>query len=108
RTPARPRPAANSPGTPRRHSPAASGRDRPGPRAAHQLLDRDPANEMLPPQLGPPFHVNHCLLLALDLDDRARLTSTPDASATAQGGQISTGEGGSVSHRRGQKFRSWI
>jgi|GEM_PF-5729117 len=55
---------------------------------------------MLPPQLSPPLHVNHTLLLALDLDDRARLTNTPDASTTtrggvnsqpAKGGQFSTG-----------------
>jgi hypothetical protein len=41
----------------------------------------------------------------LDRHDRARVDITLDASATIQGGQISTGEGGSVSHRCRQPRR---
>src|SRR5271154_1524860 len=67
------------------------------PRPTHQLLDRDPTNEMLPPQLSPPLHVKHRLLLALDLNDRARLTPTPDASAT-------TREGSNLNRRRRVSF----
>ena len=52
---------------------------------------------MLPAQLGPALHVEHVLPLALDLDDQARLTTTPDASATIQRGQFSIGEGGQFS-----------
>ena len=57
---------------------------------------------MLPPQLGPPLHVKHASSWPSINTNEARLTITPDASATVQGGQISTGEGGSVSHRRRQ------
>src|SRR6202041_1278899 len=35
-------------------------------RAAHQLLDRDPANEVLPAQLGPLLHVQHAPSPGLD------------------------------------------
>ena len=55
------------------------------------------ANEVLPPQLGPALHVEHVLPLAIDLDDQARLTTTPDASATAQ-------EGSNLNRRRGVSF----
>ena len=47
------------------------------------------AIDTAPPRAHPPP--------GLDQHDQARLTITPDASATTQGGQISTGEGGSVS-----------
>jgi hypothetical protein len=67
------------------------------PRTAHQLLDRDPTNEVLPAQLGPALHLEHVLPLALDLDDRARLTTTPDASATIQAGS-------NLNRRRGVSF----
>ena len=73
------------------------------PRPAHQLLDRHPAHEMLPPQLRPPLHVKHASSWPSINTNEARLTITPDASATIPGGQISTGEGGSVSHRRRQR-----
>src|SRR6202034_151476 len=47
---------------------------------------RHPTNEMLPAQLGPLLHVQHTPSPDLGDINRARLTSTPDASATAQGG----------------------
>ncbi len=72
------------------------------PGATHQLLDRHPTNEMLPTQLGPTLHVQHDPSPGLDNNDRTRLHATPDASATAQQGQFSTGEEGSVSHRHRQ------
>src|SRR5512135_1879479 len=71
---------------------------------AHQLLDRNPPHEMLPPQLGPLLHVQHASSWPSFNTNETRLTITPDASATIQRGQISTGEGGSVSHRRRQSF----
>src|SRR5512135_1416979 len=72
---------------------------------AHQLLDRNPPHEILPPQLGPLPHVQHASSWPSLNTNETRLTITPDASATIQGGQISTGKRGSVSHRRRQQMR---
>jgi hypothetical protein len=69
-------------------------------RCGASALDQDPTHEVLPARLCPALHVEQALLLAPDPDDRARLTTTPDASApseargqsqSAKGGQFSTG-----------------
>ena len=72
------------------------------PSAAHQLLDRHPANEVLPAQLCPPLHVQHAPSPGLGNSDRTRLTRPRAPPPPPQRGQISTGEEGSVSHRHGQ------
>ena len=67
------------------------------PRAAHQLLDRDTTNEVLPAQLGPALHLKHDPSPGLDDNNRARLTTPPDTSATAQAGS-------NLNRRRGVSF----
>src|ERR1700684_2929178 len=61
-----------------------------------------PANEMLPAQLGPLLHVQHAPSPGLDntIEPGSPTPRTPPPPP--EGGQISTGEEGSVSHRRRQ------
>jgi|ERR1700684_36687 len=62
-----------------------------------ELYSSKHSNEMLPAQLGPALHVKHDPSPGLGDSDRARLTATPDAFATASGGSI-------LSRRRGVSF----
>lgn len=61
-----------------------------------ELLDRDPTNANAPCAARPALHVQHPSP-GLGDSDRARLTATPDAFATALGGSI-------FSRRKGVSF----
>ncbi len=69
-------------------------------RPARQLLDRDPTNEMFPAHFRPPLHVQHNPSPGLGdmTEPGSRHPRTPPPPP--EGGQHSTGEGGSVFHRR--------
>ncbi len=69
-------------------------------RAPHQLLDRDPANEMLPAQLGPLLHVHHTPSPGLDNTIEPGSPDPRTPPPPPERGQIPTGEEGSVSRRR--------
>ncbi|MGZ6576615.1 MAG: hypothetical protein ACXVHJ_37255, partial [Solirubrobacteraceae bacterium] len=77
----------NAGGSSERKAARIVSRDKPVRRTSSLIAT--PPHEMLPPQLGPLLHVQHTSSWPSLNTNETRLTITPDASATIQGGQIS-------------------
>ena len=76
-------------------------------RRTSSLIDTPRTN--LPAKLGPALHIPHASFWLSIATDRARLTTTPDASPPpTNGGQFSAGEGRSVFHRRRHEPGTWV